>query len=163
MKLRVCLVVLGSCAVSTVSMAAPPVSAYMNFAQIETLQISPDGKLLALTKRSDQAETITVLRYPEATVVSHKQLGEAEVDRLEWATNTRLLIQPARRFANVAYKVPTGEIVGIDADGTHVDTLFGYMAGKFQTGSIMEQRQAKLLWARSRVRGSASRARLPVR
>ena len=148
MKSMTCLVVLGGCALSTAVLAAPPVSAYLNYAQIESLKISPDGKLLALTKRSEQAETITVLRYPEATVVSHKQLGEAEVERFEWANETRLLIQPARRFPGVAYKVPTGEIVGIDADGTHVDTLFGFAAGKFQTGTIVTQRQGSALWAR---------------
>ena len=48
----------------------------------------------------------------------------------------------------MAYKVPTGEIVGIDADGTHVDTLFGFAARKFQTGTIVTQRQASALWAR---------------
>jgi dipeptidyl aminopeptidase/acylaminoacyl peptidase len=149
MKLPVCVFALATVALATATLAAPPVSAYLNFPQIESLKISPNGKLLALTKRSEQFETITVLRYPEATVVTHKHLGElAEIERFEWATDSRLLIQPARRLPGLAYKAPTGEIVGMDADGSHVDTLFGFSAGKFQTGSIVEQRQATYLWAR---------------
>jgi dipeptidyl aminopeptidase/acylaminoacyl peptidase len=149
MKLPVCLFVLGAAALTTAAPAAPPVSAYMNFAQIEDLKISPNGKLLALTKRSEKLETITVLRYPEASVVTHKHLGElAEIERFEWASDSRLLIQPARRFPGMAYKVPTGEIVGLDADGSKVDTLFGFMAGKMQTGSMVQQRESSNLWAR---------------
>lgn len=112
--------------------AAPPVTAFTNFARYETLQISPNGSHLAMTRRFDAQENITVVRFPELAIASSSHFGKMiGISSLRWANETRLLIQPERRFGGlIDYKAPTGEILGIDYDGRNSGILFGYMAGE---------------------------------
>lgn len=135
---------------SAIFAAPPPVATFTRMPEIQSLKISPDGKLLALTKRSGKLETISVLRYPDLSVSTHLHFGEfMNVERFEWANNTRLLIQPERRFSGyVAYNVPTGEIFGMDANGSKAHRLYGFAAGNMQTGSIMSQRESTRTYAR---------------
>jgi dipeptidyl aminopeptidase/acylaminoacyl peptidase len=134
---------------SAVLGAEPPVSAFVSYAQIESLQISPDGKLLAVTKRSDKFELLSVLRYTDLSVVGQANFGDLiDVHSFVWANNSRLLVQPARRFLGYrAYKMPTGEIFGVDADGKNADILFGFAAAKQQAGRLIPQSTSKFLWA----------------
>ncbi len=53
------------------------------------------------------------------------------------------MVQPTRRFPGfTAAKVPTGEIIGINADMTSPELLFGYAAGQKQTGTRLRVRQS---------------------
>jgi dipeptidyl aminopeptidase/acylaminoacyl peptidase len=148
--LGTCLLALGAASLSVLATAAPPVSAFTNYAQIESMKISPGGKFLAITKRSEGYELITVLRYPDLSVSTHSHFGDMiDIERFEWASDKRLLIQPARRFIGYrAYKVPTGEIIGLDVEAKKSDLLFGYRAGSSTTGTIMQGRKATDAWAR---------------
>ncbi len=42
----------------------PPVAEFTNFAQFESMKISPDGTYLAVTRRADAHENLTVLKLP---------------------------------------------------------------------------------------------------
>src|SRR6267154_728235 len=122
----------------------PPVTAFTNFAQFETAAVSPAGTYLAVTQRGSRGEILNVLTLPDLKAVSRGSFGElTDIERLEWANDHRVLLQPMRRFAGLtAYKVPTGEIIGIDADGKNMGTLFGYAAGQQQTGTRLRQRES---------------------
>ena len=130
--------------------APPPVTAYVSFPEIEDMKISPGGKFLAVTKRSDKSELMTVLRYPDFSVSASTYMGDfMEVERFEWVNDQRLVIQPAQQFPGYqAYKAPTGEIIGFDSDGKKTEMLFGFRAGQDQAGHILQQRQSKEVWAR---------------
>jgi dipeptidyl aminopeptidase/acylaminoacyl peptidase len=122
----------------------PAITAFTNFPRFETATLSPGGKYIAVTRRSAENETITVLELPALGVISHTTFGElTDIERVEWANDDRLLIQPMRRFPGfTAYKVPTGEIFGMDRDGDNLETLFGYAAGQQQTGTHLRQRES---------------------
>lgn len=126
--------------------APPPISDFTNFARYESLKISPNGSYLALTRRTEEFEALTVLHYPDLKVSMQTHFGSlTDVASFRWATDKRLLIEPARRFSGyISYKVPTGEIMGVSADGKGADMLFGYQAGagKMQTGTRLEQRSS---------------------
>jgi dipeptidyl aminopeptidase/acylaminoacyl peptidase len=150
MKLfRPCLLAVATASLSGLASALPPVSTFTGYPQIQSMQISPGGKFLAITKRSEQFELITVLHYPDLSVSTNSHFGELiDINNFVWVSDSRLLIQPARRFIGYrAYKVPTGEIIGLDVDAERSDMLFGYRAGSATTGSIMQMRKATVAWA----------------
>jgi dipeptidyl aminopeptidase/acylaminoacyl peptidase len=129
-------------ALSNTAHAAPPVSAFTNFSQIESLKVSPGGKYLALTKHTEDYELMTVLTYPDAKVSMSAPFGDQlEIDHFEWVSDSRLLIQPARRFVGyTAYKAPTGEIIGLDINNGKSDLLFSYRKGTEYTDSVFKPR-----------------------
>ena len=122
----------------------PPVSAFMNYAKYETVKVSPNGTYLALTRRDSKHEILTVLTLPDLKLSAQTHFGDlTDIERIEWANDHRLLIQPTRRFPGViAYKAPTGEIMAIDADGKNADVLFGYSAGNPQLAARTKHRDS---------------------
>src|SRR5688500_7124673 len=147
--LRSCFPMLAICSLSVPVLAEPPISAFVGYAQIEAMQISPDGKLLAVTKRSDEFELLSVLRYPDLSVEGTSNFGKLiDIDSFVWANNSRLLVQPARRFYSYrAHKVPTGEIFGVDANGRNPDILFGFAVARTQTGRLVPKASSNNVWA----------------
>ncbi len=122
--------------------AATPVAGFTNFATYQEVKISPRGTYLALTRRMGNQDVLTVLKLPALSPASQSQFGDlTDISTFRWANDTRILISPERRFpGSTAYKVPTGEIIGIDADGKNAELIFGYDAGKMQTGTKIAQR-----------------------
>jgi dipeptidyl aminopeptidase/acylaminoacyl peptidase len=147
--LRSCASTLAMLSLSATVMAEQPISAFVGYAQIESMQISPDGKLLAVTKRSEEFELLSVLRYPDLKLVGHQNFGKLiDIHSFVWANNSRLLVHPARRFHGFrAHKVPTGEIFGIDADGKNLDILFGFAATRSQSSVFIPQSSPSSVWA----------------
>ena len=148
--LRRSMLALAAISIAAPALAVPPVATYIAFPEIESMKISPGGKFLAVTKRSDKAELMTVLRWPDLSVSAHTYMGDfMEVELFEWVNDKRLLIQPERLFPGYrAYKMPTGEIIGFDSDGKKTEMLFGFNAAKEQTGHMFQQRDSMDAWAR---------------
>lgn len=121
-----------------------PVARFTNFAQYQSMKISPRGHYLALTRRIDGLEAIVIVQFPDLKAGAQTTFGElTDIASFRWASDTRLLIEPARLFAGYnSYKVPTGEIIGLDATARNADVLFGFQAGKMQTGTHITQRQS---------------------
>jgi dipeptidyl aminopeptidase/acylaminoacyl peptidase len=124
--------------------APPPVSAFTNFPKYESMKISPDGKRLAFTRHTTEHEIITVMHYPELKLSGQAHFGDRiDIASFLWANNNRLLISPTRRFPGLMdFKAPTGEIIGINADGRADEMLFGWAAGEDQRGTRIERRQS---------------------
>jgi dipeptidyl aminopeptidase/acylaminoacyl peptidase len=129
---------------------APPVTAFTNFPKYESMKISPDGKFLAFSRHATEHEVITILHYPELKLSGQAHFGDRiDIDSFMWANNKRLLISPTRRFPGLMdFKAPTGEIIGINADGRADDMLFGWAAGEDQRGTRIERRQSTYSAAR---------------
>jgi dipeptidyl aminopeptidase/acylaminoacyl peptidase len=124
--------------------APPPISSFTDFAKFESMKISPKGTYVAFTRRTSEHEVITVLRLSDLKPTTQSHFGDwIDIWSFEWASDSRLLIQPTRRFPGfIDYKAPTGEIIGLDADGKGAELLFGPVAGKMQTGTRTEQRRS---------------------
>ncbi|MEJ0087949.1 MAG: S9 family peptidase [Pseudomonadota bacterium] len=147
--LRPFLLTVATASLCSTATSAPPVSAFTAYPQIQDVKISPGGKFLAVTKRSEEFELLSVLRYPDLAVQTSSHFGDQiDIDTFDWTSDSRLLIQPARRFIGYrAYKVRTGEIIGVDVIGKRSDMLFGYRAGSAATGTIIQARRATDAWA----------------
>jgi dienelactone hydrolase len=123
----------------------PPVTAFTNAGRFESMKISTKGTYLALTRHTPEHEVLIVLRMADMKPASQQYFGDLiDIQSFEWANDSRLLISPARRFPGfIAYKAPTGEIIGLNADGTGLELLFGPLANnRMQTGTRIEQRQS---------------------
>jgi dipeptidyl aminopeptidase/acylaminoacyl peptidase len=122
--------------------AAPPVSTFMSYPKMQSVKISPTGKYLALTARTGETELITVLNTADAKIVASDSFGkDMGIELFEWANDTRLLIQPARRFVGTtAYFAPTGEIIVLDVEKRKSDLLFSYRKGGQGLSTLTRER-----------------------
>jgi dipeptidyl aminopeptidase/acylaminoacyl peptidase len=125
------LTLLLSICVATEAWPAPRIAAFTNYASYESMQVSPGGRYLALTRRTEKQEVLTVLSLPDMKGVAQTHFGEqTDIATLMWVNDKRLLVTPARRaVGETAYKFRTGEIIGIDFDGKNADVLVGYNGG----------------------------------
>ncbi|MGD8416536.1 MAG: hypothetical protein PVH91_05720, partial [Pseudomonadales bacterium] len=126
------------------------IGAFIRYPTYDTVSLSPAGTYLAVTHRKGRSEYLTVLRLPELEPVSSTRFAtDIGIDQVLWASETRLLIQPARRDpSRDDYRLPTGEIAAMDVDGTHREMLFGALAGFGQLGIKTRKRESDLAWAR---------------
>jgi dienelactone hydrolase len=125
--------------------AAPTVADFMGYAKYESLKISPKGTQLAFTQRTADAELLTVLPLPALNRADNSTFGrDIDVGNFWWVSETRILMEPYRRFPGfTTYKQRTGEIFGFDANGKKFEILFGFMAGRMQTGTKIAQTERK--------------------
>lgn len=122
----------------------PPVASFTNFPAYSGMKISPSGTHLAFIRQTTEFEAIAVLELKEMKQASQTAFGNlVGIDSFVWANDSRLLIAPTRRFPGyTASKQPTGEILGIDADGKQVELLFGYAAGEEAKGRSLQRRES---------------------
>lgn len=125
------LTVLLTAAVVSARAEPPPISDYTRFSEYETARLSPSGRRIAITRRTKEFESLNVLDVDTLEILGSSHFGRrVRIDRVFWATDERLLVQPAQRFGGYTDgHVPTGEIIGMDADGKGTELLFGFRAG----------------------------------
>ncbi len=132
-----------SCLPALAVAAPPPVTSFTNFPVYESMKISRKGTFIAFTRNTAEHELMTVMRLKDMEATTQSHFGDRiDIASFEWANDSRLLISPTRRFPGLlAYKAPTGEIIGLDADGRDAELLFGYQAGIKQTGTRIKERE----------------------
>lgn len=143
--MRARVAVLSALCIPFVTLAEPPpVTSFTNFPSFESAKISPGGTYLAFTRRTTEHEVLTVLRLQDLKPTTQSHFGDRiDISSFSWASDSRLLISPTRRFPGlIAFKAPTGEIIGLDADGKGLQLLFGYNAGARSTDTRIAQRQS---------------------
>jgi len=134
-------------------LAAPALSDIEDFSRYpayERVTISPGGKYLAVTHKKSDREILSILKLPLLDVVYSRQFGPyLSLTNVIWATDERLLLQPAQRYpAQLDYDVPTGEIFAIDADGGDPEILFGYRAGSQLLATKARRKKSEMAGAR---------------
>ena len=135
---------LASCCPAPAVAAPPPVTSFTNFPIYESMKISRKGTFIAFTRDTTEHELMTVLRLKDMEATTQSHFGDRiDIASFEWANDSRLLISPTRRFPGLhAFKAPTGEIIGLEADGKDAELLFGYQAGIKQTGTRIRERES---------------------
>lgn len=139
----VALVATAAVVTETAAAAEPvPVEAFAQSASYESIKLSPDGKLLAVTAPSADDQTVIAVIDLDAQggeFVSVNGFGKGrDIADFWWVGPRRLVASPAERYAGLDYTVPTGELVGFDHDGSGKAYLFGYR-GEQQVGSNIQR------------------------
>ncbi|HKV95889.1 MAG TPA: S9 family peptidase [Gammaproteobacteria bacterium] len=113
----------------------PPVQAFFSYPQISDVQISPDGKYLAMVVADDETgENRKVLaiigtddRKPK---VNFRVAATREIWKFWWANDQRVLIATATRTGALSAAIPDGSLYAINVDATQSMQLLGRMPNK---------------------------------
>lgn len=110
-------------------------------AEVKAIALSPDGKTIAVI--SPKGDYGTVLVFIDTTTLKatagFTDTGERVPGQVEWANNDRVILSVERKFGGYAQPQLTGELVGVNRDGTRVKPLFGGEGAK-QLGSHIRNR-----------------------
>lgn len=103
-------------------MAKPP--------EILSAQLSPQGDYLAVLREVDSKRAVFVFSFPEmknTAVLSYP--GRNEVGSFRWVSDERLIATVTQDWDRFTENRGTGELFGINADGSKPEHLFGFRAG----------------------------------
>ena len=107
-----------------------PVSDFVKHPTLTNPAISPDGKYLAVavnenTDSTDANYQLAVLRLPDLKPVSRLSMAPRFVPiDIHWVSDSRLIMALARETGTLEAPSTTGDIIGVDLDGTHKKTLY---------------------------------------
>lgn len=112
----------------------PPVQAFFSYAQISDVQISPDGKYLAMvvadSKTGENRKGLAVLNTSDYKVTaSFHTIGDQDILQYWWANSERLLIATATQTGSLDSPLPDGRLYGINVDDSQLQLLLGKMPG----------------------------------
>ena len=134
----------------TLPAADGSVEDFIRYATYDAMYLSPKGTHLAVTHRKDRTEMLSVFRLPSFELVSStRYASDLGISRIYWASEERMLIQPARRHpTRDDFKTPTGELAAMDVDGNNRDMLWGFNAGRDRMSLVSSARKGSATWAR---------------
>ncbi|SNY49000.1 acylaminoacyl-peptidase [Arsukibacterium tuosuense] len=108
---------------------------YARQSQFLEIEISPTGKYLAATSRSDEGNIyLNVIDIKSNKIISVRHFtGRDSIGSIDWANSERLLLTLVRDIGALEQPVATGEIFAVDADGSNARMLTGYRADNEKT------------------------------
>ncbi|HEX5953215.1 MAG TPA: prolyl oligopeptidase family serine peptidase [Rhodanobacteraceae bacterium] len=139
-----CIAGMSLCA--TAGAAELPVSDFVKHPTLTNPVISPDGKYLAVTvnentNSTDASYQLAVLSLPDLKPVSRLDMAPRFMPyNLHWVSNARLIMGLARETGTLVAPSVTGDIVGVDFDGTHKKTLYSleHRGGTFSSVNSLD-------------------------
>jgi len=140
------LLIAGTSFCATAGTAELPVSDFVKHPTLTNPVISPDGKYLAVTVNentdsTDASYQLAVLSLPDLKPVSRLDMAPRFMPyNLRWVSNSRLIMGLARETGTLVAPSVTGDIVGVDFDGTHKKTLYSlqHRGGTFSSVNSLD-------------------------
>lgn len=106
---------------------ALPAEVFARHPLYEAVRLSPDGRHLAVAARVGTGQTLVVLSVPERKVASSLRFDEgAALSDMVWVSDGRLVIAMGYQDGSEDAPEPTGELIGMNLDGTGKAYLFGF-------------------------------------
>jgi dipeptidyl aminopeptidase/acylaminoacyl peptidase len=121
---------LASALLCAAAQAAPqlPTRAFFEDPQYRSVRISPDGKRLAVVMpNAEGRELIAFIDLADRKVTGSARFtgSHTVVWNYRWVSDTRVVIETARKFFGLDEAVPNGELYGVDYDGGQFKMLTG--------------------------------------
>ena len=114
--------------------------------EILKARISPNGDHLAVLRIVDDKRVVAVLSHPGLALTGVMSFpGDNQVLDFWWVNDERIIASVTRDYGSTEYLNPTGELFGMNADGSRSRHLFGYRAGDGQAMSAAKKTTRK--WA----------------
>ena len=129
-RLACWLCIAGALFCAAASAAELPVSDFVKHATLRNPVISPDGKHLAVVVDENTDSThanyqLAVLQLPDLKPVSRLSMAPRYMPyNVHWVSDARLVMELARETGTLVEPSVTGDIVGVDFDGTNKRTLY---------------------------------------
>ena len=128
--------------------APPPIDYFTRDDLIGSLRIAPDGRHYAMPVGNLDSSGLLVVEVDSGNIVGGvRARSDGLIVRVDWVTNERLVFQIAERVRGAAYAGGTGEIYGMDLDGSSQRVLFGARAGQRGTGGRAQASRARTRFA----------------
>lgn len=113
---------------NAVVMAGPSLEDFARHPQFIDVKLSPDGKLLAATMRSDEGriELVVLDRTKNLQPISRSAFtGDSSIASFNWVSDFRLVFSLSREVGSLDRPISTGELFAMNADGKRQQALFG--------------------------------------
>ncbi len=109
--------------------------------EISDIELSPDGKTLAVLAPSGDYGSYLLFIDAETMKPNQgfKDEGEFTLSGMKWISDDRVVVTPARKLGGFASPGGTGELIGVNKDGTKLTFLYG-SRGAQQVGSRITNR-----------------------
>lgn len=109
------------------------------------VQISPDGKHLSLIFKQGNNELLGILdRNTRKVLHAFRSRGSNKgIGTVNWVSNTRLVYSITESYRWDKQLRNTGELVGVNIDGSKHKLIFGYQTGEQQTGTRIKKKKAE--------------------
>lgn len=133
-----------------VAHAAAPVEVepFVRREHFRDVKLSPGGTYLAATLPMEDRTGLVILRLSDREVTAKFSLGRnTDIAWFDWANDERVLLGAADKFGMLARPQPTGEIVGLDANGRGAEVLVGQRVQDGGVGTRIKPKQAEQVWA----------------
>ena len=102
------------------------VAAYVKKDAFDDIKISPDGDYFAATVALEDKTGLVVLRRSDLKVTARFALGKnTHIYDFVWVNPTRLVVSMAQKFGALDKPQATGELYGVNADGSQPLMLVG--------------------------------------
>jgi dipeptidyl aminopeptidase/acylaminoacyl peptidase len=120
-----------------------PLEHFTKFDQSGGLKLSPDGEYYALlTGKYGRSAIVFVEIKSKKAVGGVRAQDDCEIDEYHWISPTRLIYTEAQRQRGNVRPTPTGEIFGVNRDGSGIRLLYGYRAEQSTLDTHIARRKA---------------------
>jgi len=114
----------------SIAFAAPaaeiPIEDFAKHAQFRDIKISPDGDYLAASAVVDGKAVLSLVKLDDMKGVNLRPRESGEVYEFWWVAPHCVVYNVAERVSTLETPSLTGEIYGVNADGTRKQLLLGY-------------------------------------
>jgi dipeptidyl aminopeptidase/acylaminoacyl peptidase len=120
-----------------------PLEFFTKFDEFGGVKISPDGEFIAaLAGKYGRSLLVFQDLKSRKTVATVGVPDNCEIDEYYWVSPTRLIYTIAQRWPGDVRPVSTGEIRGINRDGSGLREVYGYRAGESTLDTHIARRKA---------------------
>lgn len=126
----ICLVGFALLGATVANAAELPIKDFVQHPMLRNPVLSPDGKYIAVVVSKDSDSTdasydLAVLHLPDLKPVSRLAMADRFVPiNVHWVSDTRLVMETAFATGTLVLPSATGDIIGVDYDGSHKKTLY---------------------------------------
>jgi len=115
---------------------------------ITDVKISPDGSHLAIRVFVEGRQALAFYDAKTMKMVGSTRMQHPmQIGQFHWVNNERVVFKLTETLPWQREPVYYGELYGVNYDGSKNELLFGFRAGKKQTGTRLKQREGKSAWA----------------
>ena len=120
-----------------------PLEHFTKFDQFGGVKVSPDGEYYAmLTGKYGRSAIMFVEIKSKKVTGGVRAQSDCEIDEYHWISPTRVVYSEAQRRVGSVRPSPTGELFGVNRDGSGIRQLYGYRAGQETIGTKLATRKA---------------------
>lgn len=120
------------------------VSTFVRKDKFDDIKLSPNGEYYAATIRLEDRTGLAIMLRSGNKLTAHFVLGKnTHVSGFWWVNPERVLIAISEKYGALDEPQPTGELYGINADGTKLEMLVGYRVQSRGAGTRIQPKKVE--------------------